>query len=73
MCGLNVFFFLLFTQNEAQPQTQMINNGVGASYGAVEHVSNNPFAYATSSIAEEPVQPEATDSYMHGTTEDRTY
>lgn len=42
------------------------------NYGATGHVPNNPFAFPNA-IAEEPVQPEATDSYMHGTPEDRNY
>lgn len=36
----------------------------------------NPFANPTSfpsSIQEEPVQPYATDAYMHGTVEDRSF
>ena len=41
------------------------------SYGAVEHVAGNPFANTT--IMEESVQPDATDSYMHGNAYDRNY
>lgn len=48
-----------------QPQQPM-------SYGATAHVANNPFAYA-GTIQEEPVQPPAEDSYMHGNIQDRTY
>lgn len=45
-------------QNEPQPDTQ-INAVPSAGYGAVEHVSNNPFAFAGGTIVEEPVQPSA--------------
>uniref|UniRef100_A0A336M060 CSON006318 protein n=1 Tax=Culicoides sonorensis TaxID=179676 RepID=A0A336M060_CULSO len=54
-------------------QFTQINNAPAASYGATDsHVSNNPFVNP-STIVEEPVQPYATDTYLHGTTEDRTY
>lgn len=65
------FFFILKTADDEQ-QTQ-INTNTTVNYGAMEHVPNNPFAYAASTLAAEPVQPAATDTYMHGTTEDRTY
>ena len=50
--------------------TQQINNTNPVNYGATGHVANNPFA---SSMVEEPVQPEAKDVYMHGTSDDRSY
>lgn len=44
------------------------------NYGATGHVANNPFASGVvSTIIEENVQPEARDTYMHGTTSDRAY
>ncbi|XP_026464227.1 vesicular glutamate transporter 1-like [Ctenocephalides felis] len=43
-----------------------LNIGAGPGYGAVEPIHpTNPFAYANP-VTEEHVQPEATDSYMHG-------
>lgn len=62
------------SQNEPEHEQLNIqpNNGPNG-YGATQqHVSGNPFAYAAT-IAEEQVQPEAHDSYMHGNIEDRTY
>lgn len=52
--------------------TMQINNTKAVNYGAVEHVAGNPFAFP-STITEEPVQPYATDSYMHGSAEEREY
>lgn len=42
------------------------------SYGSVQHVPGNPFAYPNY-VEEEQVQPPAQDAYMHGTINDRTY
>lgn len=67
-------FCSLYSQNEPEHEQLNVqpNNGQNG-YGAMQqHVSSNPFAYAAS-IAEEQVQPEAQDSYMHGNIEDRTY
>lgn len=66
-----------------------INHTKQVSYGATEHVPGNPFNQAASAnsltpnpgnpfafpntIQEEPVQPYATDAYMHGTVEDRGF
>lgn len=62
-----------FAQNDpAQPTTQ-INQNVGANYGAIGHVANNPFAANATTMIEETVQPEAKDMYLHGTTDDRSY
>ena len=33
----------------------------------------NPFTYTNTFIAEEPVQPEPQDPYLHGTMSDRAY
>lgn len=52
--------------------TMQINNTKAVNYGAVEHVAGNPFAFPNT-ITEEPVQPYATDSYMHGSAEEREY
>uniref|UniRef100_A0A182RFJ1 Uncharacterized protein n=1 Tax=Anopheles funestus TaxID=62324 RepID=A0A182RFJ1_ANOFN len=50
-----------------------INATKTVSYGAVQqHVANNPFAYPNA-ISEEPVQPEARDTYLHGNPTERTY
>lgn len=61
-----LFLFLVFIcisiQNEPGATTQINTNTV--NYGATGHVANNPFASA-GAIIEEPVQPEATDTYMH--------
>ncbi|XP_031624157.1 vesicular glutamate transporter 1 [Contarinia nasturtii] len=59
--------------NESADPTTQININAGANYGAVGHVANNPFASSAASMVEEPVQPEARDKYMHGTTDDRSY
>lgn len=53
-------------------QYTQINSQPTVNYGATEHVTGNPFLYP-SLTAEEPVQPYATDNYMHGSAEDRTY
>ena len=66
-----------------------INNTKQVSYGATEHVPGNPFNQVApannfspnpgnpfafpNTIQEEPVQPHATDTYMHGTVEDRGF
>lgn len=42
------------------------------NYGAVEHVAGNPFAQSLA-VSEEKIQPQATDSYMHGAPDDRNY
>jgi hypothetical protein len=66
-------------QNGPSSPNQQLNLQPTAGYGATEqHVTGNPFAaasnpFANATIAEEPVQPNATDTYMHGTTEDREY
>lgn len=70
-------FFLPFQTEPSQEHLNGTNGGVGGGgqmgYGATQqHVNNNPFAYAAT-IAEEQVQPQAQDSYMHGNIEDRTY
>ncbi|XP_001654157.2 vesicular glutamate transporter 1 [Aedes aegypti] len=49
-----------------------INTTKTVSYGAVSHVAGNPFAYPNV-INEEPVQPEAKDSYLHGNPDERSY
>lgn len=49
-----------------------INATKTVSYGAVSHVAGNPFAYPNV-INEEPVQPEAKDSYLHGNPDERSY
>lgn len=49
-----------------------INSSKTVSYGAVSHVAGNPFAYPNV-ISEEPVQPEAKDSYLHGNPAERSY
>lgn len=47
-------------QSEPEPQTQInVAAPAPASYGAVEHVSNNPFAFSAGTILEESVQPDA--------------
>lgn len=58
-------------QNEPQADTQI--NKTTINYGATQPVANNPFAYASTMLAQQTVQPEAKDSYLHGTAEDRTY
>lgn len=60
------------SQNDPNAMTMQINNTKAVNYGAVEHVAGNPFAFP-STITEEPVQPYATDSYMHGSAEEREY
>lgn len=60
-------------KNQDGNQFTQINNAPTASYGATDqHVTNNPFVNP-STIVEEQVQPYATDTYLHGTAEDRTY
>ncbi|XP_058059544.1 vesicular glutamate transporter 1 [Anopheles bellator] len=49
-----------------------INSTKTLSYGAVQHVATNPFAYPNA-ISEETVQPEARDTYLHGNPTERTY
>lgn len=63
----------LVAKNEPAQQTTQINTNMGTNYGATGHVSNNPFASASSAMIEENVQPEAKDIYMHGTPDDRSY
>lgn len=60
----------MYIQNEPQVNTQI--NTTTINYGATKPATTNPFAYA-SAISEQTVQPEAKDTYLHGTTEDRTY
>ncbi|CAO1352353.1 unnamed protein product [Diamesa hyperborea] len=60
------------TFNDPNAMTMQINNTKAVNYGAVEHVAGNPFAFPNT-ITEEPVQPYATDSYMHGSAEEREY
>lgn len=60
------------SQNDPNAMTMQINNTKAINYGAVEHVAGNPFAFPNT-ITEEPVQPYATDSYMHGSAEEREY
>ncbi|XP_050085285.1 vesicular glutamate transporter 1 [Anopheles aquasalis] len=50
-----------------------INSTKTVSYGAMQHVAGNPFANPTATISEEPVQPEARDTYLHGNPTERTY
>jgi hypothetical protein len=60
-----------------------INHTNVASYGATEHVAGNPFAatsvpvagnpFAQNIMPAAPVQPYATDSYMHGTADERGF
>ncbi|XP_059613523.1 vesicular glutamate transporter 1 [Phlebotomus argentipes] len=54
------------------PSQEISSTTKTVSYGAVEHVAGNPFAYP-STIAEEPVQPEPRDTYLHGGVDERTY
>lgn len=56
----------------ANPAAQ-INSTKTVSYGAMQHVAGNPFANPTATISEEPVQPEARDTYLHGNPTERTY
>lgn len=35
--------------------------------------SGNPFMTSTNPFRQEPVQPQAADTYMHGSIEDRAY
>lgn len=76
-CEVTHEFPLPLQTEPSQEQLNGTNGGVGGGgqmgYGATQqHVNNNPFAYAAT-IAEEQVQPQAQDSYMHGNIEDRTY
>jgi len=60
-----------------------INHTNVASYGATEHVAGNPFAatnvpvagnpFAQNIMPAAPVQPYATDTYMHGTADERGF
>ena len=49
-----------------------VQQSTSINYGATGHVPNNPFAFPNT-IAEEQVQPQATDSYMHGDPNQRDY
>ena len=71
MCPQNIHsnYILIYNSLQNDPNQQINTNMV--SYGAVEHVAGNPFANNT--ITEEAVQPDATDSYMHGNQYDRNY
>lgn len=61
---LQVIF--VFPQGSPVDPNSKLNIGAGPGYGAVELIHpTNPFAYANP-VTEEHVQPEATDSYMHG-------
>lgn len=61
-----------------QGQVPNYNQGQPPSYQQTEAVDNfapsvsNPFAFPNA-IQEEPVQPYATDAYMHGTAEERGF
>lgn len=66
----NFFIFFYFYLKDGNQFTQ-INSAPAVNYGATEHVKGNPFLYPR--LTEEPVQPGPTDSYMHGSTNDRTY
>lgn len=77
------------SQNDPNAMNMQINNTKQVSYGATEHVPGNPFNQTPAApsfnpnpgnpfafpntIQEEPVQPYATDAYMHGTVEDRSF
>ena len=61
-----------------------INHTNVASYGATEHVAGNPFAsnvpppvvgnpFAQNIMPAAPVQPYPTDTYMHGTADERGF
>lgn len=53
--------------------------GKNANYGSVEEpnpaivTTTNPFISGTNPFRSEQIQPEAQDTYMHGTVEDRAY
>lgn len=53
-------------------QPPMYNQQQQPPVNAFNPNPGNPFAFPNS-IQEEPVQPYATDSYMHGTVEDRGF
>lgn len=75
-------------QNDpANPMNVQINHNNVTSYGATEHVAGNPFAtapamppmpvagnpFAQNIQPAAPVQPYPTDSYMHGTADERGF
>ncbi|KAG4070847.1 hypothetical protein HA402_011073 [Bradysia odoriphaga] len=57
--------------NEPQADTQI--NKPTINYGATQPNPTNPFAYASAMLEQQAVQPEAKDTYLHGTADDRTY
>ncbi|XP_053694884.1 vesicular glutamate transporter 1 [Sabethes cyaneus] len=60
------------TAATAMNPSAQINSTKTVSYGAMSHVAGNPFASANY-VSEEPVQPEAKDSYLHGNPAERSY
>lgn len=53
-------------------QQQQMGAPMGAQMPVFNPTPGNPFAFPNT-IQEEPVQPYATDAYMHGTADDRGF